>query len=1012
MLRWMAIISVVSGEAASAAAVFPSRLLLEGAHALSLFLCESVEWVARSARLSSSALDWEARNEMMRRWLERAAAVWLLLHLLMRGEGLVDDEDVPMTTQQFNFASHTAGAVIIDKSPPDARGFNNLLNDDKDKYGLCTCSQKKWVVIGLAEDIVITSVTIANYEKYSSMLKTFQLHASTSYPTNEWIDLGTYTAEPRLGEQSFNLTTKTDVHTRFLKFKFLTHYLDEALCTLSQIKVYGVTVIASLKEEVEMSRDHLQLLRNDEDRNAPEVLLGNLLLPANGLEAAPFADGLATLGSTAINTSGSSPDIDASTSARPEESLSTEEVLNGSVEGGLPLVPSGEASSTLNTELRPPREEERQGLGLESVEQSNTSSEARDMPSFRGTVAEPEDSNEKPQLASPEEVHDSGQAVDVENSIASHEIDATVRNSLSASAGSSSPSATAIVAEPAAAEALLGTEAGDTLPATVEAATSLSSLHANGVSSADGEASPTSLAGSAEDSAISPSSIESDGSSHSATGTANTGPSPDTNEGSEATLPREPSGAGEDERNRDPLSLLSSFLEPANHSKAGAASASVGTAATSTSPPEVLAQVPADFPRQIEELRSEPEPSERMMGEQNQSNGSSALPEASTAGLIDASHSTLSTPQEGMDNTSSAEAPLTEAAPLEVLALEATHSTAAASSASSTPPVAGAQSVGPVGSLTRDGSTVSSVMDSAREEGAAAMLSDSDEGRPVGLDSASSTDSSSGTSSTTSSSLDTAASDNSSSSPSSSGLSLQTCIEHIRFLDFQDKMLAKLNAKREDPVASSTSSVSWKESSSSNVFRQLIQRIKALETNYVIAEAYITQMSDCMRWMSKDMARLQAIVAEGGGNDSAVQRRRRFHASEGVGQGNITIFRVVETAETEALGGAAGRGTKNQDRSSSTRQDSQLQSHSSQVAWPSSQPTWLEQWLEGVRVYTQPRPGFHDASSPEISSPALLYRRVVEKYWVEVLMALVAVVVVWSGVSVLVVGYLLTRKRK
>eukprot|EP01039_Chlorochromonas_danica_P011170 gene11170-12454_t len=126
----------------------------------------------------------------------------------------------------------------------------------------------KWVVIGLAEDILITSITLANYEKYSSMIQDFQLLASTTYPpstTLDWLDLGIYRAEPRLGEQTFNITRLADVHTRFLKVKFLTHYMNEELCTLSQIKVHGVTIIDSLKQEVEKSQDHLQMLRNEED---------------------------------------------------------------------------------------------------------------------------------------------------------------------------------------------------------------------------------------------------------------------------------------------------------------------------------------------------------------------------------------------------------------------------------------------------------------------------------------------------------------------------------------------------------------------------------------------------------------------------------------------------------------------------------------------------------------------------------------------------------------------------
>lgn len=71
-------------------------------------------------------------------------------------------------------------------------GYSHLLNGDKDKYGISPCHEKKWVVIGLSEDILVTSIALANYEKYSSMLKEFQLLASTSYPTEKWINLGVY----------------------------------------------------------------------------------------------------------------------------------------------------------------------------------------------------------------------------------------------------------------------------------------------------------------------------------------------------------------------------------------------------------------------------------------------------------------------------------------------------------------------------------------------------------------------------------------------------------------------------------------------------------------------------------------------------------------------------------------------------------------------------------------------------------------------------------------------------
>ena len=83
------------------------------------------------------------------------------------------------------------------------------------------------------------------------MLKEFQLLASTSYPTDEWINLGTYTAEEILGEQLFNITGVSFAHTRYIKVRFLTHYSEESLCTISQIKVHGMTVIESFTEDVE-----------------------------------------------------------------------------------------------------------------------------------------------------------------------------------------------------------------------------------------------------------------------------------------------------------------------------------------------------------------------------------------------------------------------------------------------------------------------------------------------------------------------------------------------------------------------------------------------------------------------------------------------------------------------------------------------------------------------------------------------------------------------------------------
>lgn len=57
----------------------------------------------------------------------------------------------------INFASVKAGALILESSP-GAKGYDNLLNSDKDKYGITECANKeKWVVIGLSEHVSASS---------------------------------------------------------------------------------------------------------------------------------------------------------------------------------------------------------------------------------------------------------------------------------------------------------------------------------------------------------------------------------------------------------------------------------------------------------------------------------------------------------------------------------------------------------------------------------------------------------------------------------------------------------------------------------------------------------------------------------------------------------------------------------------------------------------------------------------------------------------------------------------
>ncbi len=146
---------------------------------------------------------------------------------------------------EVNYAAEKAGAVVLQASEALV-GAKNLLDDDKDKYARSPCEQSKWVIINLSEDIRIHALVLANYEKFSSMVKDFQVLYSVKCPSLDegdedgWMDLGTFQAREKAGEQRFPVDPPR--YARYLKVRLLSHWSREFYCTLSQIKVFGSTL--------------------------------------------------------------------------------------------------------------------------------------------------------------------------------------------------------------------------------------------------------------------------------------------------------------------------------------------------------------------------------------------------------------------------------------------------------------------------------------------------------------------------------------------------------------------------------------------------------------------------------------------------------------------------------------------------------------------------------------------------------------------------------------------------
>ena len=197
-----------------------------------------------------------------------------------------------------NYAHKNSGAIILSSSK-GLDGASNILVSDRDKYAIAPCEllpQKLWVIIALPEDILVKSISIANYERYSSSIKEFQVLASTQIPTKEdgddaptdpnsiWTDLGTYkvdvsNARNTNKEEMFNIMKPA--WARYVKIVFLNHSGVEFYCTVSQVKVHGSTMVQGFHEEYMKEKEALNIDDDDDVNTENEEVNDNLLANDN-----------------------------------------------------------------------------------------------------------------------------------------------------------------------------------------------------------------------------------------------------------------------------------------------------------------------------------------------------------------------------------------------------------------------------------------------------------------------------------------------------------------------------------------------------------------------------------------------------------------------------------------------------------------------------------------------------------------------------------------------------------
>uniref|UniRef100_A0A0N4U6C7 SUN domain-containing protein n=1 Tax=Dracunculus medinensis TaxID=318479 RepID=A0A0N4U6C7_DRAME len=151
-----------------------------------------------------------------------------------------------------NYASSECGAKVL-LSNKEVENKNAVLNEKaRDDYmrNPCERAQSKWFIIELCETIQPTFIVLANFELFSSGPREIRLSASERYPTNDWIILADIIAENSREIQQFPISAN-GIYAKFIRVELLSHYGNEHYCTLSMIRLLGISMVDEYEAEAQ-----------------------------------------------------------------------------------------------------------------------------------------------------------------------------------------------------------------------------------------------------------------------------------------------------------------------------------------------------------------------------------------------------------------------------------------------------------------------------------------------------------------------------------------------------------------------------------------------------------------------------------------------------------------------------------------------------------------------------------------------------------------------------------------
>ncbi|PVU89474.1 hypothetical protein BB561_005333 [Smittium simulii] len=163
---------------------------------------------------------------------------------------------------RFNYVSNDCGAVLL-KANTEATKSSSILFKNKDSYMLNLCSAtKKFFIVELCEEILIDTISLSNYEFFSSTFKDISLYSSDRYPPkdNKWVHIDSFTANNTRSNQIFRVK-KPKMWAKYVRVDINSHYGKQYYCPISSFAVFGTTQMEKFKYEAE--EESMESISND-----------------------------------------------------------------------------------------------------------------------------------------------------------------------------------------------------------------------------------------------------------------------------------------------------------------------------------------------------------------------------------------------------------------------------------------------------------------------------------------------------------------------------------------------------------------------------------------------------------------------------------------------------------------------------------------------------------------------------------------------------------------------------